>query len=319
MPAGMTNATWYNSQATTGWSNAFAYAFFQPPSGATAPTGLVPFLSAFAGWQNSTAYQSSLSTNETNATNAMNNALGTLDTTFNNYAPSTTPGTGTVNASIQGGWSSSWILPMNTLSTAVGTVTDADPANYGIYAGYSLDNNSNNVISAIQDLITRTQALAGYTTPSSLLAYTNTTLTTKYTGDGGDTANGTNTQYATLNAIDDGEFSFLTGALYGMKWFRGSFGWLASFFGFWILLFTIFKAWQLINWGINGGSFPLIFNPHNRVPGSADLTPGIANIAGTSTANIQPDFAATQEQWQTSDYEKPGRTYTTSKDGTEVS
>lgn len=288
IPEGMTNTTWYNSQATTGWSNSFAYAFFNPPSGATAPVGLVPYLSALGGWTNSTTFQNSLTTNQTNDTNGLNTAIGTLDTTFTGIAPSNIPGTGTQNAAIQGGWSANWILPMNTLSTAVGTLTDANPATQGTNGGFVQDNNSNNVVGAIQDLTGRIQQLAGYTPPSDLLAYTNTTLTTQYTGDGGDTANGTSNAYATMDAIDDGEFAFLAGAVSGMQWFRGSFGWLASFFGFWFLMFTIWKAWELIYWGINGGRFPLLFNTHNR-------TPGTANYAGTSTANIRPDLTAQQD------------------------
>lgn len=311
---------WYAGPNAGGWqySNEFAAAFFNPP--ASGATTLVPYLSAFGGWQDSIAYQDSLTTNENNTTSAINTAEGQLDTTFNNYAPTTTPSPQTPATGLQGGWSTSWILPINAISTTIGTITDSDTATEGNNAGYALDNNSHNVVGAIQDLISRIQQGSGYNPPSNLLQYTKTTnLAPEYTGDGGDSPNGTSSQYATLDAVDDGEFSFLAGAVYGMQWFRANTPWLAYIFGFFLTLFTVLKAWQLIYWGINGGSFPLIFNPHNRVPGSADLTPGIANIAGTSTANVKPDFATTQEQWETQDKLRSGRTFTKAADGTEVS
>lgn len=315
-----TMTTWYNGPQPGGWDyqNMFAQAFFNPP--ASGATTLVPYLSAFGGWQDSTTYQNSLTTNENNTTSAINKAEGQLDTTFNNYAPTTTPSPQTPATGLQGGWSTSWILPINAISTTIGTITDSDTATEGNNAGYALDNNSHNVVGAIQDLISRIQQGSGYNPPSNLLEYTKTTnLAPEYSGDGGDSPNGTSSQYATLDAVDDGEFSFLAGAVYGMQWFRANTPWLAYIFGFFLTLFTVLKAWQLIYWGINGGSFPLIFNPHNRVPGSADLTPGIANIAGTSTANVKPDFASTQEQWETQDKLRSGRTFTKAADGTEVS
>ena len=314
---------WYEGANAGGWQwhNQFAAAMFNPPKIDT--TTLKPYLSALSGWKNSTTGQ----TNFSDAQSNLNNTIQTTQTQMNQYvmtnAPGGTPSATSPATGLQGNFKTVWQLPVNALSESFGLLTDSNTKDTA-GTGYVKDNTSLNVETSIQKILTLNDPTPAEEVPltetspslnggstlttSQMTPVTNieeTAATSLYlsgqtpnnqnvTDQGGRSPIITgNTEPILLDPTDGAINSYMTGFVNGMQWFRGQFAWLAQILGWMLELFTVMKCWDLIQWGLNGGPFPLDINLKRPTPKHDSVSEGNGR---NSPLNVADNFGRVQQE-----------------------
>lgn len=299
IPGGMSVENWYGSEATTGWSNMFAQAFYEPP--ATGATILKPYLSEFSGWQNSSVSAADFTNAQSSLSSAINEQETYIMVPYVQANAPAYPGSSTLSSGLQGNFSSVWQLPVNALSTSFGYLTDSNTAEATANSdsGYAKDNTSINVVKSFAGIFngidpsealevpltetTNTMNGGSTLTDAQMTAipgstYTETAATPLFlsgqTLEAQNVTDSTGTSPVVTNAIEAilmnpnqlAISAYMTGFVNGMEWFRGQFAWLAEILGWLLELFCAFKCWDLIQWGVNGGPFPLDISLRRPTP-----------------------------------------------------